>query len=325
MKFVTYTEPDAAPRVGYLDGDDVVDAGFDGRHGRLHRGRRTSARTGRRPVHGPARTVASPHHPRLPRLRGPPQERLRRARQGDPRRVVLGARLLQGPARHRHRTRRGDPVARVHRQARPRARARRRHRHAPARTSPRPNALDHVFGYTIWNDMSARDTQTRELPGRHGPLQGQGLGRLERPRPVHRHRRRDRPPRRRPRACGSTESGGAATTPTAMHHTFEDMIAYASQGLTLRAGEILGSGTATGGSGLELDRWLQPGDVIEMEADRHRRPAATASDHGRPRAGPPRPTHQPTQRRRTSWHSSSQPSGRPRKARRSASRRPSSR
>ena len=51
-----------------------------------------------------------------------------------------------------------------------------------------------------------------------------------------------------------------------MHHTFEDMIAYASQGLTLRAGEILGSGTATGGSGLELDRWLQPGDEIEMEA-----------------------------------------------------------
>jgi 2-keto-4-pentenoate hydratase/2-oxohepta-3-ene-1,7-dioic acid hydratase in catechol pathway len=29
---------------------------------------------------------------------------------------------------------------------------------------------------------------------------------------------------------------------------------------------VLGSGTATGGSGLELDRWIQPGDVIEMEA-----------------------------------------------------------
>jgi 2-keto-4-pentenoate hydratase/2-oxohepta-3-ene-1,7-dioic acid hydratase in catechol pathway len=30
---------------------------------------------------------------------------------------------------------------------------------------------------------------------------------------------------------------------------------------------VLGSGTAAGGSGLELDRWLQPGDVVELEID----------------------------------------------------------
>ncbi len=58
--------------------------------------------------------------------------------------------------------------------------------------------------------------------------------------------------------------GGANTK--SMHHTFESMIAYASQGLTLRPGEVFGSGTATGGSGLELNRWLNAGDVIEMEA-----------------------------------------------------------
>jgi 2-keto-4-pentenoate hydratase/2-oxohepta-3-ene-1,7-dioic acid hydratase in catechol pathway len=45
------------------------------------------------------------------------------------------------------------------------------------------------------------------------------------------------------------------------------MIVYASQCLTLRPGELLGSGTATGGSGLELDRWLCAGDLIEMHAD----------------------------------------------------------
>ena len=48
-------------------------------------------------------------------------------------------------------------------------------------------------------------------------------------------------------------------TPASMHHTFADMIAYVSQGQTLHAGEVLGSGTAAGGSGLELDRWLRPG------------------------------------------------------------------
>src|SRR5262245_62773183 len=38
-----------------------------------------------------------------------------------------------------------------------------------------------------------------------------------------------------------------------MHHTFGAMIAYASRSQTLYPGEVLGSGTAAGGSGLELE------------------------------------------------------------------------
>jgi 2-keto-4-pentenoate hydratase/2-oxohepta-3-ene-1,7-dioic acid hydratase in catechol pathway len=30
---------------------------------------------------------------------------------------------------------------------------------------------------------------------------------------------------------------------------------------------LWGSGTVTGGSGLELNRWLQPGDVVELEIE----------------------------------------------------------
>jgi 2-keto-4-pentenoate hydratase/2-oxohepta-3-ene-1,7-dioic acid hydratase in catechol pathway len=52
-----------------------------------------------------------------------------------------------------------------------------------------------------------------------------------------------------------------------MHHTFADLIAYASQAQTVYPGEVLGSGTAPGGSGLELDRWIQPGDVVELEVE----------------------------------------------------------
>ena len=52
-----------------------------------------------------------------------------------------------------------------------------------------------------------------------------------------------------------------------MHHTFADMVAYASRSQTLRPGEVIGSGTAPGGSGIELDRRLEPGDVIEMEIE----------------------------------------------------------
>jgi 2-keto-4-pentenoate hydratase/2-oxohepta-3-ene-1,7-dioic acid hydratase in catechol pathway len=136
----------------------------------------------------------------------------------------------------------------------------------PGRDIGVADALDHVFGYTIWNDMSARDTQRRELPVGMGPCKAKDWD-------------------------GSNVLGPCIVTPdeidaadlrltvrvngqvwgsdtTAhMHHTFADMIAYASQDLTLRAGEVLGSGTAATGSGLELDRWLQPGDVIEMDAD----------------------------------------------------------
>jgi 2-keto-4-pentenoate hydratase/2-oxohepta-3-ene-1,7-dioic acid hydratase in catechol pathway len=52
-----------------------------------------------------------------------------------------------------------------------------------------------------------------------------------------------------------------------MHHTFADMIAYASRSQTLHPGEVIGSGTAAGGSGLELDRRLAPGDVVELEIE----------------------------------------------------------
>ena len=52
-----------------------------------------------------------------------------------------------------------------------------------------------------------------------------------------------------------------------MHHRFADLIAYSSRSQTLYPGEVLGSGTAAGGSGLELDRRLEPGDLVELEID----------------------------------------------------------
>jgi 2-keto-4-pentenoate hydratase/2-oxohepta-3-ene-1,7-dioic acid hydratase in catechol pathway len=53
-----------------------------------------------------------------------------------------------------------------------------------------------------------------------------------------------------------------------MHFTFEQMIAYISQDETLYPGDFIGSGTVPGGCGLELDRWLQPGDTVELEVER---------------------------------------------------------
>ena len=136
----------------------------------------------------------------------------------------------------------------------------------PGRNITRDEAAAHVFGYTLWNDLSARDVQRRELPVGMGPAKAKDwdgsnvLG----PCIVTPDEIDASDLRLTVRING--EVWGSDTT-AHMHHTFADMIAYASQDLTLRPGEVLGSGTAATGSGVELDRWLRPGDLIEMDAD----------------------------------------------------------
>jgi 2-keto-4-pentenoate hydratase/2-oxohepta-3-ene-1,7-dioic acid hydratase in catechol pathway len=46
-----------------------------------------------------------------------------------------------------------------------------------------------------------------------------------------------------------------------------ELVAYASRGETLAAGDVFAMGTVPNGSGLELDRWVQPGDVVELELE----------------------------------------------------------
>ena len=50
-----------------------------------------------------------------------------------------------------------------------------------------------------------------------------------------------------------------------MQHKFEDIIAHVSADETLHAGEFLGSGTVGNGCGLELGRFLEDGDTVELE------------------------------------------------------------
>jgi 2-keto-4-pentenoate hydratase/2-oxohepta-3-ene-1,7-dioic acid hydratase in catechol pathway len=126
------------------------------------------------------------------------------------------------------------------------------------------DAADCIFGYTIWNDLSARDVQARELPVGMGPGKAKDwdgsnvLG----PCIVTADELDASDLAMRVRVNG--EQWGEDTS-AHMHHTFADMIAYASRSQTLYPGDVLGSGTAAGGSGLELDRWLAPGDVVELE------------------------------------------------------------
>ena len=136
----------------------------------------------------------------------------------------------------------------------------------PGKDIRKEDALEHVFGWTIWNDVSARDVQTRELPIGMGPAKAKDwdgsnvLG----PCIVTADELDGTNLRMVVRVNGET---WGEDTSANMHHTFADLIVYASRAQTLHAGEVLGSGTAAGGSGLELDRWLREGDVVELEVE----------------------------------------------------------
>jgi 2-keto-4-pentenoate hydratase/2-oxohepta-3-ene-1,7-dioic acid hydratase in catechol pathway len=129
-------------------------------------------------------------------------------------------------------------------------------------------AAAHIFGFTLFNDVSARDTHAREVEGHLGPAKGKDFdtGNVLGPWIVTAEEIGD------PydltmvaRVNGEEWSHGHSGT---MHHRFEDIIAFVSQAETLHPGEILGSGTVGGGCGLELGRFLNPGDVIELEVER---------------------------------------------------------
>lgn len=136
----------------------------------------------------------------------------------------------------------------------------------PVRDVPEAEAVGSVFGWTIWNDLSARDVQARELPVGMGPGKAKdwdGANVLG-PCIVTADELDGSDLRMTVRVNGETWGDARSSE---MHHPFGALIAYAARSQTLHPGEVIGSGTAPGGSGLELDRRLEPGDVIEMEVE----------------------------------------------------------
>jgi 2-keto-4-pentenoate hydratase/2-oxohepta-3-ene-1,7-dioic acid hydratase in catechol pathway len=126
-------------------------------------------------------------------------------------------------------------------------------------------AGEHIFGYLIFNDMSARDTQIIEMKGRLGPAKGKDFdtGNIMGPWLVTKDEIPD-PYNLTMIARVNGEEWGRGNSGD-MHHRFEDLIAHVSRSETLYPGEFLGSGTVGDGCGLEHGRFLKPGDIIELE------------------------------------------------------------
>lgn len=124
-------------------------------------------------------------------------------------------------------------------------------------------ADDLIVGYTIYNDWSARDIQLREMSVGIGPGYGKDFGSSIGP-AILTTDEFDLGAQMTARIDGEVWSQGTLGT---MHFSYQEIIEWVSQDQTLRPGDLLGSGTVGGGCGLELDRWISEGSVVELEVE----------------------------------------------------------
>lgn len=148
----------------------------------------------------------------------------------------------------------------------------------------RPDDADEVIvGYTILNDWSLRDLQIEEVKVGLGPAKGKDFATCLGPFLVTPDELEDRRSGKGydlemvARVNGVELSRGNWRD---IHYSFGEMIARASQGVSLQPGDVLGSGTVGTGCILELGAdnvatqlgrdhgWLQAGDVVELDVER---------------------------------------------------------
>ena len=137
-------------------------------------------------------------------------------------------------------------------------------------------AAAHIFGFTIFNDWSARDLQMAEMKIGLGPAKGKdfasSLGPCLLTIDELDHCAEGRPGvfhlEMSARLNGQEKS---RTNFSDIHWSFGQILAYISQETPLLPGEVIGSGTVGTGCLLELTRgegpWLQPGDLVELEIE----------------------------------------------------------
>jgi fumarylacetoacetate (FAA) hydrolase len=140
-------------------------------------------------------------------------------------------------------------------------------------------AVPYIAGYMVMNDWSARDLQRQEMKLNLGPAKGKDFATSLGPWLVTPDELEDRrigsgKNERFDLAMTGRINGDQLTNANFkdITFTFPQMIERASQHVRLRPGDVLGSGTCGTGCILELGterhRWLQPGDIVEMEIER---------------------------------------------------------
>ncbi|ALC90377.1 fumarylacetoacetase [Bacillus sp. FJAT-18017] len=136
-------------------------------------------------------------------------------------------------------------------------------------------ADDYIFGYCILNDWSARDFQQKEMKVGLGPAKGKDFATSIGPWIVTPDElsslfdEKGFDLEMKASINGQLLSKGNMKE---IHYSFAEMLQRASAEVTLHPGELIGSGTVGSGCILELGedvhRWLQPGDIVELQIDK---------------------------------------------------------
>jgi len=123
-----------------------------------------------------------------------------------------------------------------------------------------------IGGFTIMNDWSARDLQRAEMRVGLGPSKGKDFATSLGPIVVTPDEFDGSSGTMVARVNGEERSRGELAD---MHYSWEAIVAHAARNTKLHPGDVLGSGTVGTGCILELGdgRWLQRGDVVELEVD----------------------------------------------------------
>ncbi len=130
---------------------------------------------------------------------------------------------------------------------------------------PLAEAESYIFGFTIFNDFSARDAQNDEMASL-GPCRSKDFDNANVIGPciVTADAFNLADAKMEARVNGARWGGG---TTASMNTSFAQLIAFVSESETLHVGELLGSGTVGTGCGLEIGRRLESGDVVELEVE----------------------------------------------------------
>ncbi len=140
-------------------------------------------------------------------------------------------------------------------------------------------AEQHIAGFCVMNDWSARDIQRREMKLSMGPVKGKDFATSLGPVLVTPDELEDTRSGRAYDLAMTASVNGMEYSRASLadiYWSFAEMLAYASRGTRVEPGDVIGSGTCGTGCILELSLvhgserypWLQPGDVVELGVER---------------------------------------------------------
>ncbi len=121
------------------------------------------------------------------------------------------------------------------------------------------DAFKHIFGYTIMNDITARDLQQRHTQW----VRGKSLDTFTAMGPVLVHRSQFNDPPELDLSCAVNGEIRQSSNTRNFIFDLPYVISDLSRGFTLKSGDMIATGTPAGvGMGFEPPRYLQPGDTV---------------------------------------------------------------